>query len=298
MNAIIVDDTQAAIDNLVDKLQKYPDVSVVATAGTGEEGLDMIMRHKPDLLFLDVELPDMTGIEFLSQFNDLAEWPCHVVIYTAYTDYMLPAFRNKAFDFLLKPVDDKELDTVISRFYEERDSEKAAVIKDDSIIKNGNDKLLFYTNTVDFRLVQIRDICVFSYDHDTRVWMAVAAGCDKPMRLKRNVNKDVLLGIDSSFIQVSQKYIININYLMEVCDNICRFYPPFDNIDYVKVAAFIAANLSNVSVRYKSAGHDNGPFYGAYSSYVGCKILDGCSENRSALNIITTGLHSRFVADN
>lgn len=42
MNAIIVDDTQAAIDNLVDKLQKYPDVSVVATAGTGEEGLDMI----------------------------------------------------------------------------------------------------------------------------------------------------------------------------------------------------------------------------------------------------------------
>ena len=225
MNAIIVDDTQAAIDNLVDKLQKYPDVSVVATAGTGEEGLDMIMRHKPDLLFLDVELPDMTGIEFLSQFNDLAEWPCHVVIYTAYTDYMLPAFRNKAFDFLLKPVDDKELDTVISRFYEERDNEKAAVIKDDSIIKNGNDKLLFYTNTVDFRLVQIRDICVFSYDHDTRVWMAVAAGCDKPMRLKRNVNKDVLLGIDSSFIQVSQKYIININYLMEVCDNICRFYP-------------------------------------------------------------------------
>ena len=106
----------------------------------------------------------------------------------------------------VKPVDDKELDTVISRFYEERDSEKAAVIKDDSIIKNGNDKLLFYTNTVDFRLVQIRDICVFSYDHDTRVWMAVAAGCDKPMRLKRNVNKDVLLGIDSSFIQVSQKY--------------------------------------------------------------------------------------------
>lgn len=292
MNAIIVDDTQAAIDNLVDKLQKYPDVSVVATAGTGEEGLDMIMRHKPDLLFLDVELPDMTGIEFLSQFNDLAEWPCHVVIYTAYTDYMLPAFRNKAFDFLLKPVDDKELDTVISRFYEERDSEKAAVIKDDSIIKNGNDKLLFYTNTVDFRLVQIRDICVFSYDHDTRVWMAVAAGCDKPMRLKRNVNKDVLLGIDSSFIQVSQKYIININYLMEVCDNICRFYPPFDNIDYVKVG------LSNVSVRYKSAGHDNGPFYGAYSSYVGCKILDWRSETWPALNIITTGLHSRFVAGN
>lgn len=242
MNAIIVDDTQTAIDNLTDKMQKYPDVSVVATAGTGEEGLGMIMRHKPELLFLDVELPDMTGIEFLEQLNDVAEWPCHVVIYTAYSDYMLPAFRNKAFDFLLKPVDDKELDTVMSRFYEEHDSGKAAAVKDETI-KSNDGKLLFYTNTVDFRLVQIRDICVFSYDHDTRVWMAVAAGFDKPMRLKRNVNKDILLGIDSSFIQVSQKHIININYLMEVCDNICRFYPPFDDIDYVKVGRFYRRKL-------------------------------------------------------
>ena len=71
----------------------------------------------------------------------------------------------------------------------------------------------------------------------------MAAGCDKPMRLKRNVNKDVLLGIDNSFIQVSQKYIININYLMEVCDNICRFYPRFDNIDYVKVGRFYRRKL-------------------------------------------------------
>lgn len=242
MNAIIVDDTQTAIDNLVDKLQKYPDVNVVATAGTGEEGLDMIMRRKPELLFLDVELPDMTGIEFLEQLNNLAECSCHVVIYTAFCDYMLPAFRNKAFDFLLKPVDDKELDTVIKRFYEERENEKPAQLKDDAI-KNNEGKLLFYTNTVDFRLIQIRDICVFFYDHDTRVWVAVAAGCDKPMRLKRNVNKDVLLGIDSSFIQVSQKYIININYLLEVCDNICRFYPPFENIDYVKVGRFYRCKL-------------------------------------------------------
>lgn len=242
MNAIIIDDTQTAIDNLIEKLQKYPDVNVVATAGTGEEGLEMIMRHKSELLFLDVELPDMTGIEFLSQFNDQAEWPCYVVIYTAYSDYMLPAFRNKAFDFLLKPVDDKELDTVISRFYDERENGKMDVSKDE-IVKSNEGKLLFYTNTVDFRLIQIRDICVFSYDHDTRVWVAVAAGCDKPLRLKRNVNKDVLLGIDSSFIQVSQKYIININYLLEVCDNICRFYPPFDNIDYVKVGRFYRRKL-------------------------------------------------------
>lgn len=64
-----------------------------------------------------------------------------------------------------------------------------------------------------------------------------------PLRLKRGVSKDVLLGIDDSFVQVSQKFIININYLLEVCDNICRFYPPFEDIDYVKVGRFFRRKL-------------------------------------------------------
>ena len=53
----------------------------------------------------------------------------------------------------------------------------------------------------------------------------------------------MLLGIDDSFVQVSQKFIININYLLEVCDNICRFYPPFEDIDYVKVGRFFRRKL-------------------------------------------------------
>ena len=109
--------------------------------------------------------------------------------------------------------------------------------------------LLFYTNSVDFRLVRIRDICVFHYDHEARVWTVVAAGCDRPLRLKRGVSKDVLLGIDDSFVQVSQKFIVNINYLLEVRDNICRFYPPFEDIDYVKVGRFFRRKLIS---RYSS----------------------------------------------
>ena len=73
-------------------------------------------RTACELLFLDVELPDMTGIEFLERMNGAADGACHVVMYTAYADYMLPAFRNKAFDFLLKPVDEGELDTIMRRF--------------------------------------------------------------------------------------------------------------------------------------------------------------------------------------
>lgn len=245
MNAIIIDDASTAIEDLAEKLGKYTDITLVATADNGTEGLEEVSRHRPELLFLDMELPDMTGIAFLEKMKELPDYRCYVVIYTAYNDYMLPAFRNKAFDFLLKPIDDGELDTIMSRFYLDRANRG----RKEGMIRRNDGKLLFYTNAVDFRLVQIRDICVFSYDHDVRVWTVVAAGCDKPMRLKRNVNKDILLGIDGCFVQVSQKYIININYLLEVCDNICRFYPPFDKIDYVKVGRFFRRKLIS---RYSS----------------------------------------------
>lgn len=248
MNAIIVDDTPAAIESLAAKLKRYTDITLVATAGNGEDGIAKVMEHRPELLFLDMELPDMTGIEFLERMRTGEDSRCYVVIYTAYNDYMLPAFRNRAFDFLLKPVDDGELDTIMNRFYADCAAGNARERQDETN-KRDDGKLLFYTNAVDFRLIQIRDICVFCYDHETRVWLVIAAGCDRPLRLKRNVTKDVLLKIDSSFVQVSQKYIININYLLEVRDNFCRFYPPFDNIGYVKVGRFFRRKLIS---RYNS----------------------------------------------
>lgn len=243
MNALIIDDTQTAIDNLADKLRKYEDITLVGTAMNGTDGLALVRQMRPDILFLDVELPDMTGIMFLEKMREAISYKCFVVIYTAYNDYMLPAFRNKAFDFLLKPVDDNELDTIMERFYTEIRCANSHSEQKEEPIKKRDGKLLFYTNTVDFRLVQIRDICVFNYDHEARVWTVVAAGSDKPIRLKRNVNKDVLLNICDCFVQVSQRSIINVNYLLEVCDNVCHFYPPFDKIDDVKVGRFFRRKL-------------------------------------------------------
>ena len=235
MNAIIVDDTQAAIDNLAAKLGRYEDVTLVATATNGEDGIAQVMKHKPELLFLDMELPDMTGIQFLERLKEDTDFWCYVVIYTAYSDYMLPAFRNRAFDFLLKPIDEAELDTIMTRFFADRKSGASRRRQDDAVKRNGG-KLLFYTNAVDFRLVRTRDICVFHYDHGARVWTVIAAGCDRPLRLKRSVSKDVLLGIDDCFVQVGQKFIININYLVTIKERRCVLYPPFDQVNDLSIS--------------------------------------------------------------
>ena len=209
-------------------------------------GLDTIVATEAKIL--DIELPDMTGIDFLGNMQQQSSHWCKVVIYTAYNEYMLPAFRNKAFDFLTKPINDDELQTIIERFYVECNNRANPQAQNDAI--NSKDgKLLFYTNTMDFRLIDIRDICAFAYEHELRVWTVVAAGCEKPLRLKRNVNKETLLALNDSFVQVSQKHIININYLLEVRDNVCHFYPPFEKIDSIKVGRFFRRKLVN---RYNS----------------------------------------------
>lgn len=245
MRAIIIDDEQAAIHVLAEKLQKYDDIQIEGTASTGKTGLLLLRETMPDVVFLDVELPDMTGIEFLSQMDDITGGRCHTVMYTGHEQYMLSSFRNNAFDFLLKPVDETELAKVVQRLHTSRTDRSALSDKMEKagIERRQDEKLLFYTNSVDFRLVHVRDIGLFQYNHDARSWEVMVAGRKTPIKLKRNANNEVLLNADPRFIQVSQKFIININYLLEVCDNICCFYPPFDEIDYVKVGRFYRKKL-------------------------------------------------------
>lgn len=229
MRTIIIDDEKSAIETLAKKLKSYDDVQITGTATTGRQGIQMVKEQHPELLFLDVELPDITGINFLEQMERMVKTPCKVIIYTAHSNYMLPAFRNKAFDFLLKPVDDHELKAIMQRYY----IEQGVIGNESAGIENG--KMLLYTNATDFRVVNIQDVGLFQYNHEQRVWEAIAASQTEPIRLKRSANNEALLAIDPRFVQISQRFIININYLMEVNNNYCRFFPPFQHVQHVSI---------------------------------------------------------------
>lgn len=244
MKAIIIDDDAASIEVLAEKLKKYDDIQLVGTATNAAIGINLAKEIIPDVAFLDIELPDMSGVDFLERMLAITGTRCRVVMYTAYPQYMLPAFRNKAFDYLLKPIDDAELDTIVERLRNERSTDDDATQHDDDGERQKKDgKMLLYTNSIDFRLVQVRDIGLFQYNHELRAWEVIVAGRKKPIKLKRNVNNEALLTIDTRFVQVSQRFIINIDYLLEVNDNVCRFYPPFDEIDYVKAGRFFRKRL-------------------------------------------------------
>lgn len=114
---VIIDDDELAVDNLAFELKSYQQFNVEGIAKNGAMGKKLIFKTMPDLVFLDVELPDMQGPELLNLVRNEITWNMQVVFYTAYNKYMLDAIRESAFDYLLKPIDKSELSNMMKRFH-------------------------------------------------------------------------------------------------------------------------------------------------------------------------------------
>jgi two-component system LytT family response regulator len=117
LRVVIVDDEPLAREDIGQLLADRPDVSVVATCANGAEALEAVRRHKPDVLLLDIRMPGIDGFGVVSQL-DRAELP-YVVFVTAFDRFAIDAFRVRALDYLLKPVQASRLDEALERAREQ-----------------------------------------------------------------------------------------------------------------------------------------------------------------------------------
>ena len=110
--AIIADDEEPMRDMLRKRLQEaWPELDIVAEAANGIEAIALAGQHQPDIVFLDIRMPGLSGIEAARMlFNR-----CHIVFITAYDQYAIEAFEQGALDYLLKPVNLERLKTTCSR---------------------------------------------------------------------------------------------------------------------------------------------------------------------------------------
>ncbi len=114
IKSLIIDDDPFIRDLLQDKLDQYlPEVEVLSKASSGTEGLQKIKTFQPDLIFLDVEMADMTGFEMLAQLTDIN---FQTIFITSYSHYAIKAIRFNALDYLVKPIDLGELKEAINRY--------------------------------------------------------------------------------------------------------------------------------------------------------------------------------------
>jgi len=116
LTAIIVDDELKGRIALKQKLQDYcPMVEILGEASDGAEGITLIEKLKPQILFLDIEMPRMDGFEMLRQIDNK---DFHIIFTTAYDQYAIKAIKYAAFDYLLKPVDIEELKAAVDKAHQ------------------------------------------------------------------------------------------------------------------------------------------------------------------------------------
>ena len=223
---VIIDDDEVSINMLQFELDKYADFFLAGVAKNGISGLRLIEKVHPDLVFLDVELPDMQGMDLLSKLRLQTRESMRVVFYTAYNKYLIEALRNQVFDFLTKPIDPVELRMLIDRFCNldfSQDGAPSGELSNESAEK----KFMIVTPTGDLCFLRTSEIGFFRYMSERKIWEAVLTN-GKVLPLKRNITAEQLRQFDSNFIQVHQSFIINLNYLMMVQDGYCILYPPFE----------------------------------------------------------------------
>jgi len=116
LTAIIIDDESKGRIALRQKLQDYcPMVEILGEASDGAEGIVLIEKLKPQILFLDIEMPRMDGFEMLRQIEHK---DFHIIFTTAYDQYAIKAIKYAAFDYLLKPVDIEELKAAVDKAHQ------------------------------------------------------------------------------------------------------------------------------------------------------------------------------------
>jgi two-component system LytT family response regulator len=229
--AVIIDDELTGIDNLRHSLSNIERITLVGTAMNGAEGKNMIFHSKPDLIFLDIEMPDMTGLDLLKDPKEVFDWPVKVIFYTAYDKYLLEALRASAFDYLLKPYKEFDFLRAIDRFFESADKEDCSDLSNQAIkqlFKEDSSRFLIAT-IKGYRSLRANDIGFIEYQKDNKHWFIVLE--KQRISLKRNTSSECILKLSPHFKQINQQQIINLNYLASIEGKKCILLPPFDKAD-------------------------------------------------------------------
>ena len=231
ISAFIVDDNREAIELLRRMLETNYSVEVVGTAGDAETAAAKIVRTEPDLIFLDVELPTMSGLEFCTLIRSELKPKTKVVFYTGHDKYMLEAIRRQAFDYLLKPPTEQELSQIMTRYYEN----KLTGIPQSTRSENHLPIILVVNAMNEHMTLRLADCAFFRYNQERRVWEVVCIS-GATYTLRHRTTGDVILNYAADLIQIHKRYIVNVQKISKVQENTCLLLPPLQDITELRIS--------------------------------------------------------------
>jgi two-component system LytT family response regulator len=206
MKAILIDDERLARQELRSLLAPYSEIQIVGEANNAETAIESIKQLKPDVIFLDIQMPGKNGFDLLEEISGVPE----VVFVTAYDEYAIRAFEINALDYLLKPVQANRLAETVKKILNKETLDKGeakeqtqALHDDDQVFVKDGEKCWF---------VKLTDIRLFESEGN---YVRVYFDKNRPLILRSLNNLDERLN-NRTFFRASRKHIINLKWVESI----------------------------------------------------------------------------------
>lgn len=204
MKALIVDDERLARTELSRLLSKFKEIQIVGEAVNAEDAIKKIKELKPELVFLDIQMPGKTGFEMLEELDVVPK----VIFTTAYDEYALKAFEYNALDYLLKPIEEKRLEDAIKKVTK---SETATNIEPPPDILKPEDQV-FVKDGDRCWFVRLEEVRLFESEGN---YVRLYFGENKPLILRTLNYLDERLD-PRTFFRANRKHIINLKWVENI----------------------------------------------------------------------------------
>jgi len=211
IKVILIDDEPLARSLVTEYLQAYPQFEIVQSCNDGFEGVKAITQHKPDLIFLDIQMPKINGFEML----ELIEQPPSVIFTTAFDEYAIKAFEAHAIDYLLKPFGKERFDKALQKWLQQNSQAgkqtNAALVNEE--IRNPEERnRIVVKEGSHIKIIPVHDILyIEAYDDYVKIFT------QKEMFLKKKTMSFFEQSLNpSQFVRVHRSYIIPLAQLTKI----------------------------------------------------------------------------------
>jgi two-component system, LytTR family, response regulator len=212
IKAVLIDDEPLARSIVSEYLQAFPEITIAQECNDGFEGIKAITQHKPDLIFLDIQMPKINGFEML----ELIEQPPAVIFTTAFDEYAIKAFESRAIDYLLKPFSKERFEKAVKKWFEQRSKKdqktNTQTLLTEEIRQPEERNRIVVREGSNIRIVPVHEVqYIEAYDDYVKIYT------QKEMFLKKKTMSFYENSLDASqFVRVHRSYIISLQQLTKI----------------------------------------------------------------------------------
>lgn len=208
IKCLIIDDERLARQELKRILNQYKNIEILDECSNAEEAITKIEELKPDLIFLDIQMPGKNGFDVLEELIYTPE----VIFVTAYDEFALKAFEVSALDYILKPVEENRFDESLKKVIEKIESKNQETALSNTEEKLGSNDQVFLKDGDKCWFVELGDIRLFESEGN---YVRVYFNNNKPLILKSLNNLDKKLN-EKLFFRANRKHIINLKWIDKI----------------------------------------------------------------------------------